>query len=154
MGKVRILVVEDYPEHLNTLVSTYNTYGAYARGAATGDEGLKIALEWQPQLIICNGLLEGMNAWVFWNELLHEYLKRGHSKPYCVTLTGSLSRLHISLSEECGADEYSGKPVVLSYLLELIKKARTREKENMPALVGEEFLNSCLHPKAKKEEPD
>lgn len=147
---LRVLVVDDYPPHVEALVSALCEYGrADAKGAATGEEGLKIALKWQPQLIICDGLLEGMNAWIFWDNLLKMYSQKGYPKPYCVTMTGFPSQQHQSLNEECGADEYVGKPQSLPYVLTLFTKARTREEQNRPALV--EFPSGS---KTKEEDRD
>ena len=45
---IKVLVVDDYQEHIDTLVSTLNIYGCEARGVSSGAEGLAISREWQP----------------------------------------------------------------------------------------------------------
>lgn len=119
---VRVLVIDDYQEHVDTLVSTLNMYGCDARGSLTGHDALNIAAKWQPHLIVCDGLLEGMRAWHF----AYNLLKTDVPRPYLVSLTGFGSTLQRRLCEECGYDEYVTKPIELSTLLSWVQKARER----------------------------
>jgi len=120
-------VVDDYQEHVDTLVSTLNMYGCEARGATLGSEALLICESWQPHLVICDGLLEGMRAWQFAHRLLrHDPVTR----PYLVALSGFGSTLQRRLCEECGYDEYVTKPIELSTLLGWVQKARLRAEQN------------------------
>ena len=124
---VRVLVIDDYQEHVDTLVSTLNMYGCEAKGASRGSEGLAIAESWQPHLIICDGLLEGMRAWQFGHNFL---IKNQPQRPYMVALTGFGSTLQRRLCEECGYDEYVTKPIELSTLLGWVQKARERAEQS------------------------
>jgi CheY-like chemotaxis protein len=125
---IKVLVVDDYQEHIDTLVNTLNMYGCEARGCSSGAEGLRISQEWQPHLVICDGLLGKMRAWQF----AHTLLSQGDAaqRPYLVALTGFGSKLQRVLCEECGYDEYVNKPIELSTLLGWVQKARTRFEQN------------------------
>ncbi|HEY3321538.1 MAG TPA: response regulator [Planctomycetota bacterium] len=123
---IRALVVDDYQEHVDTLVNTLNMYGCEARGASEGPEALMICETWQPHLVICDGLLEGMRAWKFGHALLSQ---DPPMRPYLVALTGFASRLQRRLCEECGFDEYVTKPIELSTLLTWVQKARQRAEQ-------------------------
>lgn len=123
---IKVLVVDDYQEHVDTLVSTLNVYGCEARGAATPDEGLILCDSWQPHLVICDGLLQGMRAWQFGHKVLRN---EAGPRPYMVALTGFGSTLQRRLCEECGYDEYVTKPIELSTLLTWVQKARQRSEE-------------------------
>lgn len=125
---IRVLVIDDYQEHIDTLVNTLNIYGCEARGVNSGAEGLKISLEWQPHLVICDGLLGNMRAWQFAFSLLENELPL---RPYLVALTGFGSKLQRVLCEECGYDEYVHKPIELSTLLGWVQKSRLRSEQNM-----------------------
>jgi len=125
---IRALVIDDYQEHVDTLVNTLNMYGCEARGASAGSEALMICESWQPHLVICDGLLEGMRAWQFGHMLLRHELPH---RPYLVALTGFASTLQRRLCEECGYDEYVTKPIELSTLLTWVQKARQRS-EHVP----------------------
>jgi CheY-like chemotaxis protein len=130
---VKALVVDDYQEHVDTLVNTLNMYGCEARGASTGNEALALCRSWEPHLVICDGLLEGKRAWQFAFELLKDkkYVPGAPQpvKPYLVALTGFGSTLQRRLCEECGHDEYVTKPIELSTLLSWVQKARQRAEQ-------------------------
>jgi len=120
---IRAIVIDDYQEHVDTLVNTLNMYGCDARGATQGAEALLICETWQPHLVICDGLLEGMRAWQFAHNMLRS--DQGQ-RPYLVALTGFGSTLQRRLCEETGYDEYVTKPIELSTLLTWVQKARQR----------------------------
>ena len=124
---IKVLVVDDYQEHIDTLVNTLNIYGCEARGVSSGAAGLEIAREWQPNLTICDGLLGSMRAWQFAYKLLESELP---TRPYLVALTGFGSKVQRVLCEECGYDEYIQKPIELSTLLGWVQKARVRAEQN------------------------
>ncbi len=124
---IRVLVIDDYQEHIDTLVNTLNIYGCEARGVNSGAEGLKISREWHPHLIICDGLLGNMRAWQFAYKLLANELP---TRPYLVALTSFASKLQRVLCEECGYDEYINKPIELPTLLGWVQKARIRSEQN------------------------
>jgi len=124
---IRVLVIDDYQEHIDTLVNTLNIYGCEARGVSSGAEGLTISRDWHPHLIICDGLLGNMRAWQFSYQLLSIELP---TRPYLVALTGFGSKLQRVLCEECGYDEYVNKPIELSTLLGWVQKARVRSEQN------------------------
>ena len=123
---VKVLVIDDYQEHVDTLVNTLNMYGCDARGVNKGHEGLVLAQTWQPQLVVCDGLLEGMHAWQFGHKILEQ--NPAH-RPYLVALTGNNSTLQRRLCEECGYDEYVTKPIELATLLDWVHKARERTEQ-------------------------
>ena len=123
---IKALVIDDYQEHVDTLVNTLNMYGCEARGVSQGQEGLDLCQTWGPHLVICDGLLEGMRAWQFG----HNYLRNEPAnRPYMVALTGFGSTLQRRLCEECGFDEYVTKPIELSTLLMWVQKARDRAEQ-------------------------
>jgi CheY-like chemotaxis protein len=127
---IRVLVVDDYQEHVDTLVSTLNMYGCEARGVTQGSEALAICDSWQPHLIICDGLLEGMRAWQFACRLLRDDPPQ---RPYLVALSGFGSTLQRRLCEECGYNEYVTKPIELATLLSWVQKARERAEQDWPS---------------------
>ncbi len=133
---IKALVVDDYQEHVDTLVSTLNMYGCEARGAVAGRDALATCESWQPHLVIYDGLLEGKRAWQFAHELLMARYSKPYvpgdaqpSRPYIVALTGFGSTLQRRLCEECGTDEYVTKPIELSTLLTWVQKARQRAEQ-------------------------
>jgi CheY-like chemotaxis protein len=136
---IRALVVDDYQEHVDTLINTLSMYGCEARGTKDGYEALVICEAWKPHLVIYDGLLEGLRAWKFARTLLPTVpfaLTSAPCKPYLVALTGFSSRLQRRLCEECGFDEFCTKPLELSTLLGWVQKARTRTENFVPPSSG------------------
>lgn len=127
----KVLIIDDYQEHLDTLSSTLQMYGCETKTASKGADALDIAREWAPQLIICDGMLESMHAWKFGFELLSNYSYDSNSdeiegRPYLVALTGYASTKQRRLCEETGYNEYVTKPIELSTLLAWVQKAKSQ----------------------------
>ncbi len=128
MTNLRILIVDDYDFHLQTLVEICNNQCApcEARGESDASQVLQIAFAWEPHLIIYDGLMEDMRAWQFG----YAYLRsEPPHRPYMVALTGFGSTLHRRLCEENGFDEYVTKPIEMSQLKEWVNKTRKRFDE-------------------------
>jgi len=53
----RILVIEDTPAGADLLVDVLRQAGHEVRLAVTGEEGLKLAREWPPGLVVCHLVL-------------------------------------------------------------------------------------------------
>jgi CheY-like chemotaxis protein len=123
---LRVLVIDDYQEHIDTLVNTLNMYGCDAKGALTAQKGMDLFMTWFPQLIICDGLQEDKKAWKFWHDVCNQVEDHSLNRPYMVTLTGFGSTLQRRLCEECGSDEYVTKPIELSTLLCWVEKAKQK----------------------------
>ncbi len=126
---IRLLVVDDYEEHRDTIANTATMYGCEARSCDSGVKALEIAQTWLPHLIIYDGLMEGMRAWQF--AARYNNLPRVGVKPYMIALTGFSNTLQRRLCEEHGYDEYRTKPIELSDLLQWIQLARQRT-DNAP----------------------
>lgn len=118
---MKVMVVDDYPDHVDTLVSAFSEAGCEVVGASRGSEALEVCKDFSPDLIICDGLLPDMKAWQFGYNVLQE---SPPVRPYMVALTGSQSNLQRRLCEECGFDEYVTKPIDHSTLLDWVFKAR------------------------------
>lgn len=131
---MKALIIDDYQEHVDTLVQTLIQYGIDARGAATAREAFVILETFEPDLIVCDGLLADCRAWHFGHQYLQEYIYgRNTHRPYLVALTGFGSTLQRRLCEECGFNEYVTKPIELSTLLGWIQKARELVEGNSPS---------------------
>jgi len=63
MSNKKILVVEDNPVNLKTIVSVLEKAGYTVISAMTGEEGLKLALEKIPDLFLLDIDLPGMNGY-------------------------------------------------------------------------------------------
>lgn len=130
---MRVLVVDDCEQHVAEMTTALRMYQMEAKGASNGPDALAVAREWSPHLIVYDGLLEGMNAWQFGQELLRPpdgWLPGDESprKPYMVALTGFGTTRLKALVREFGFDEYVEKPIKLNLMLGWVKHAKERSK--------------------------
>lgn len=57
MGGARILVIEDRPQDAEAMVDLLRQAGHEVRHAASGEQGLALAREWKPALVVCDLVL-------------------------------------------------------------------------------------------------
>src|SRR5690242_16727192 len=99
----KILVIEDESLILENLIGILEMEGYKVRGATNGREGLEMALEFFPSLIICDIMMPEMNG--------YDVLMELHNYPDMVLvpfifLTARASRVDIRRGMSLGADDY------------------------------------------------
>ena len=121
----KILVIED-EEPIREKIMTVLRYEGYdAVGANDGAEGVRLASDEQPELIICDVLMPQMNG--------YGALSAMRAKPETaaipvIFLTAAASRADQRKGMELGADDYITKPYTVD---ELLSAVRTRlERQN------------------------
>lgn len=60
--RTRILVIEDTPADAERVVDLLREAGYEVKLAMTGEEGLKIAREWRPALVVCDLVLPDLGG--------------------------------------------------------------------------------------------
>lgn len=116
--KYKILIIEDEPE-IRILLST--ELGAYFQVISldNGDEGLKAAVKDQPDLILCDVMMPGIDGYET-TKMLKNNFETSHIPVILLTaLTADSNQLK---GIETGADAYITKPFSLKYLLARINK--------------------------------
>jgi CheY-like chemotaxis protein len=130
MLKLRALIVDDYQDHLDTLLQCFQTYHADAKGSSGPSGAMRIVKDWNPHIIVYDGLMERVKAWEFgyllWKNPEMQIRYASQPRPYMVALTGFVSTLQRRLCEENGYDEYRSKPIEISDVLGWLHKARDR----------------------------
>jgi DNA-binding response OmpR family regulator len=128
-----VLIIED--DHLITEpVSTALQAAGYTmRIAHTGSEGLRLALEDQPDLVVLDIMLPGMDGWEVCKRL------RESSTVPILMLTALGEEVDRILGLELGADDYLTKPFSMRELLVRIK-----------ALLRRVALDSAQHGKTNE----
>ena len=115
----RILVIDDDPEVVDTLVTCLCEEGYGVSGALTGDEGLKLVILSRPDLVLLDVLLPGgMNG--------IEVLKRIRSinpTAKVIMVTGNTDPLLAREALELGALAYVDKPFDFDYLKRVVAVA-------------------------------
>lgn len=130
-----ILVVEDDRSLRNGLAMNLNLHGYHVITAADGEEGMQLAFDAHPQLIVLDIMLPGWNGL----EILEELRKRGEKVPVLI-----LSALNTTPDKvaglSLGADDYMAKPFDLPELIArievMLRRQRTAERDQPVLSIG------------------
>ena len=126
MVKARILVVEDDENILELIRYNLDKDGYAVDTANCGEEGLKSAIKLQPDLIILDLMLPGMDGLEVCRALKGD-IKTKSSPVVMVTAKGEEEDIITGL--EMGADDYITKPFSTRVLAARIKAILRRKKE-------------------------
>ncbi|RPI29711.1 MAG: DNA-binding response regulator [Acidobacteria bacterium] len=118
----RILIIEDQEEVLKCLEINLTAERYQVHTALSGDQGLAQAIKINPDLILLDICLPGMNG----VDVCRELRQRGFQMPI-IMLTAKTDEIDRVLGLEMGADDYVLKPFGLRELLARIR-ARLRNR--------------------------
>ncbi len=120
MAVPKILVVDDEPSIANLVVSYLRKEGYEVYSAADGVAGLKAARTYQPDVIVLDIMLPGMDGLEVLTQLRRE------SNVYVILLTAKTEELDRVLGLSVGADDYVTKPFSPRELTARVKAALRR----------------------------
>jgi two-component system alkaline phosphatase synthesis response regulator PhoP len=123
----KILVVEDQEDLLKGLEVNLKKEGFEVLKATKGETGLSLTIKENPDLIVLDVMLPGMNGF----ELCQELRRRGIDVPI-IMLTAKSDEIDRVVGLEIGADDYVTKPFSLRELLARIR-VRLRRQPQRPA---------------------
>ena len=129
----RVLVIDDDSAVRELLSRSLAGEGFDVRSAGTGDEGLRVALEWKPDAITLDVLMPGMDGWAVLRQLKSE---PGIADVPVIMLSimGDQNR---ALGIALGASEFLTKPVDRVRLARLLDRYR-HENNELQVLVVED----------------
>lgn len=133
VGK-KILVIEDELKVRNNIKLLLEEEGYKVFSAASGEEGIALALEILPCLIICDIMMPGIDGYEVLRRL--SVPKETTSIPF-IFLTAKVEREDLRLGMQLGADDYIFKPFKAD---DLLKAVSTRLKKYQ--LIKEELLKN------------
>lgn len=125
--KMRILVVEDERTALQALSSLLEDDGYLVLKAENGEEGLRLALQQEPELILLDIRLPDVDGIT-----VLQRLRSGQSDAAVIIMTAETTSSNAIRATQYGAFDYVSKPINDEHLLLLIRRAleyRTLEKE-------------------------
>ncbi len=123
MANETILIVEDERDILNLISFNLRKAGYQTYGAASGEDGLSSMMKEQPDLVVLDLMLPGMDGFEVCREMkLHEKLK---SIPV-IMLTARTEDSDIVSGLEAGADDYITKPFSPKVLVARVRTALRR----------------------------
>lgn len=115
-----ILVVDDSPSVRETIAFILEAEGFQVQSAANGEEGLSLAAELNPKVVLTDAMMPGMDGF----ELCRR-LKGGSSeREICVIMLTSMGQtIDRERAEEVGVDHFVTKPFDEDEILALLETA-------------------------------
>ena len=138
----RILIVEDEPALLRGLKDTFAAQGYEILAASDGEQGLGMALDRGPDLILLDIMLPRVNGY----EICRAVRERGLEMPILM-LTAKGQEEDIVLGLNLGADDYVTKPFRRGELIARVHAflRRKRSREAAVFRFGDYELNLAAH---------
>ncbi len=118
MASKRILVIEDDVAILINTVEVLEVEGFDVKGAENGREGIALALDYYPDLILCDVMMPVMDGYEVLAEL--RKLPRYALTPF-IFLTARTERDQVRHGMNLGADDYLTKPFTMAELLQSVR---------------------------------
>jgi len=115
----KILIVDDERDIVETLVFMLKQKGYECIFANDGEEGLKLAKEEEPDLIILDVMMPKINGYKICRLLKYD---ARYKKIPIIMITARGQEQDKAIGEETGADEYITKPFEFSTVIEKIEK--------------------------------
>jgi DNA-binding response OmpR family regulator len=115
----KVLIVEDEQVLLETLAYNLHKEGYTVKSADSGEDGLDLAREWMPDLILLDVMLPGMDGFEVCKRIRQE-----QDTPLLL-LTARADEIDRVIGFEIGADDYITKPFSMR---ELLARVKTRLK--------------------------
>jgi CheY-like chemotaxis protein/anti-sigma regulatory factor (Ser/Thr protein kinase) len=108
-GGRRVLVVDDNVDQVTMLVSGLRNKGYAVQSAFTGPEGLKAALQWNPDVMLLDIGLPGLSGYEVARQV-RSALASSSGKMKLIALTGYGRETDVALAQEAGFDIHLTKP--------------------------------------------
>jgi CheY-like chemotaxis protein len=119
MANELILIVEDNPKNLKLVRDTLQVKGYQTSEAETGEEGVRLAHERQPALILIDIQLPGING----VEALHQLRADPvTSATLVIAITASVMLQDRTRIMAAGFDGFQGKPISVRELLTTVRE--------------------------------
>jgi CheY-like chemotaxis protein len=119
-GGMRVLVVDDNPDHALMLSLNLGQRGYRVRSAATGPEGLRIAQLWRPAVVLLDIGLPGLSGYEVARRLRSEPVDTSGPTMRIIALSGYGRKEDVALAKESGFDAHLVKPVDFEQVLRAI----------------------------------
>jgi DNA-binding NarL/FixJ family response regulator len=121
-----ILVIEDQPQMRKNLVTILEMEGFQVASAENGRRGIEHALQFPPDLIICDVMMPDLDGYGVLKQLREN--EATTNVPF-IFLTAKGERTDVRAGMNLGADDYLTKPVVREDLLAAINARLERKRQ-------------------------
>jgi two-component system, cell cycle response regulator DivK len=128
-----VLVVDDFLDGRELVIDMLSVYGYRTASAEDGPEALEQAVRLQPDLIVMDAALPGIDGW----EVTRRLKQDGRTREIPVLmLTANALPEHAAASRAAGCDAFVTKPVLPDALIEEIRKCLECARQNQPRLAA------------------
>ena len=121
-----VLIVEDNDKNMKLARDVLRAKGYETVEAVTGEEGVKLAKEKKPDLVLMDIQLPGINGIEAFRQIRADAATR---KIPVVALTASVTPTDRSAITAAGFDAFLGKPINLKEFLETVKRLVEQPKK-------------------------
>jgi CheY-like chemotaxis protein/CRP-like cAMP-binding protein len=128
-----ILLIEDHPDILSVMTEVLELSNYHVLTADNGKDGVRLALETQPDLIICDIMMPVMDGYA----VIHTLQRRPETEgiPF-IFLTAMADRADIRKGMDMGADDYITKPLISPDELLTAVESRLKRSERIKTIAG------------------
>jgi DNA-binding NarL/FixJ family response regulator len=135
-----VLIIEDQPDMRDNLATILEMEEYAVLTASDGAQGLALACEEKPDLILCDVMMPAMDGHAVLHKLREDRTVAG--TPF-IFLTAKGEKRDVRAGMNLGADDYLTKPVTASDLLAAIEARFTREDVRRPAGFQPNFTSAA-----------
>jgi two-component system cell cycle response regulator DivK len=121
-----VLIVEDNDKNMKLARDVLQAKGYQTLEAVTGEEGVKLAKEKKPDLVLMDIQLPGINGIEAFRQIRADERTRGIP---VVALTASVTPTDRSAIAAAGFDAFLGKPINLKEFLDTVKRLVSAPKK-------------------------
>ena len=121
-----VLIVEDNDKNMKLARDVLQAKGYQTLEAVTGEEGVKLAREKKPDLVLMDIQLPGINGIEAFRQIRGDANTRGIP---VVALTASVTPTDRSAIAAAGFDAFLGKPINLKEFLDTVKRLVSAPKK-------------------------
>jgi len=122
----KILVIDDTPGVLTVLVETLTVFGFTTFSADSGRTGMRLAMEKQPDLIICDVRMPEMDGYATLKAVRQT---EGLATTPFIFLSGAADKIDMRRGMDLGADDYLTKPFTPKELLAAVHTRLEKQAE-------------------------
>lgn len=116
--RLRVLVVDDQPDAVTTLLALLRAEGHEARGHGSGAAALAAFQEFRPDVVISDLAMPSLNGWALASEITN---MMGNKRPVLIAITGQYTKSEDKvLSHTSGFHFYLTKPADPEVILKLV----------------------------------
>jgi len=121
-----VLIIEDNDKNMKLARDVLQAKGYQTLEAVTGEEGVKLAKEKKPDLVLMDIQLPGINGIEAFRQIRADAKTRGIP---VVALTASVTPTDRSAIAAAGFDAFLGKPINLKEFLDTVKRLVSAPKK-------------------------